>query len=301
MARAKKEPKKNRRRRKNKLNAEAAPKGVVANVVYAARKAVQKGPKKKRALSKSVHPNAMEIGLTPSAVDGPSKDQNWTMHGKLCVLFMVPMTVALAIGQLGSQREHVRMGTRPPFVEGEFTSSDVVYNPKSTGIEYLKAGQSKAYVRQNTSYARQQAWIDLKESTYRNYQMVYVYAHVGRELPESLTDPRNGSYQYQQFMRTNLLAYTKDALASVSLVSDYEVTRRVRCRGLNEWCRKIPVGYVSSLNFPVYQASVRFSRPPQRLGAALSWNSTIPIVGKLSFEYIPTSWLIFEFIVRCKP
>ena len=65
-------------------------------------------------------------GLTPSAVDGPSKDQNWTMHGKLCVLFMVPMTVALAIGQLGSQREHVRMGTRPPFVEGEFTSSDVV-------------------------------------------------------------------------------------------------------------------------------------------------------------------------------
>jgi hypothetical protein len=134
-------------------------------------------------------------------------------------------------------------------------------------------------------------------------RQMYVYAVIGRVVdPAWLLEPANGTYTYQQHLKATLVAKTIDNLGALDLVRDYEIVRNVHCEGIQEWCRKVPVAMVSELNFPIYEATVRFSRPVR---SALSeddaipyWNDTIPIRGYLTFEYIPPSWLAFEFIVR---
>jgi hypothetical protein len=57
----------------------------------------------------------------------------------------------------------------------------------------------------------------------------------------------NGTYTYMQHMRTSLSAFTFDRLGEVELVKDYDVTRRISCKGRHTWCRKVPVAVVSEV------------------------------------------------------
>jgi len=158
-------------------------------------------------------------------------------------------------------------------------------------------------VRQNTSYARQEVGIELGEGSYRNYQLIYIYALVGRDLPDTLVaegHPANTTYQYTQHLSATIVGFTEDGLGEVELLKDFEVERRVRCGAFQEWCRKIRVGVVTEINYPRYEARVRFSRPNQRRGAPMAWNSTIPIKGKVLVEVMSPSWIALEFILRCE-
>mmetsp|Transcript_12826 Transcript_12826/g.16584 ORF Transcript_12826/g.16584 Transcript_12826/m.16584 type:complete len:687 (-) Transcript_12826:135-2195(-) len=187
-------------------------------------------------------------------------------------------------------------GANTPFETGEITGSVVTYNPKSTGIEYERK-MDYAVVKSNTTYARIFSKFNLGEFQYRNYQWIYVYAILGREIDDSMTKV-NSSYTYMQHMKISLSAFTYDGLGEVVLVEDYEVTKRVQCNNLEIWCRKLPVAVVNEINYPKYELKVRFSRPNNNIGSKNYWNSTIPILGKVTYEYVSPMWLSFEIIIR---
>jgi|MDTB01.2.fsa_nt_gb hypothetical protein len=91
-------------------------------------------------------------------------------------------------------------------------SPEIVYNPKRTGIEFIKRG-SQVLLRPNITYARQTIEFDIGMS-FRAKQMVYIYAFIGREVPNGLT-PANGTYIYSQHLRTSVSAFTDDGLGEV--------------------------------------------------------------------------------------
>lgn len=44
---------------------------------------------------------------------------------------------------------------------------------------------------------------------------------------------------------------------------------------------------------------MRFSRPAKNIGDGAYFNSTVPIWGKITYEYISEDWLFFEIVIRC--
>ena len=232
----KKRTDKHKRRRKRK---KAAPleddAGIVDQIVFRAKKLVQPQGKRKKRKAASVHPlTGMHLGLTPSEVDGPGGKGEYRVVLKTCLL---PVAFALLVAILfppnGPPDYPNRIAANSPFVTGKLKYNEkpgddfsprTVYNPKSTGIEFDVFDEEVITVRKNVTYARSRVWWDLDEWKFRNYQMVYIYAIVGRDIQPWMVHPDNGSYVYDQHLKTSLSGWTNDLLGEMVLFTDREVT-----------------------------------------------------------------------------